>query len=423
MNVLVAVKDRDAADIIEAVARRLGHETCVAEGTDEAYEKFEECEIRLVATEVDLPEVDGFELCRKIRTKGTRPFAYIMILKDKEIRPLSLEMAEFGADAFISKPVDPEEISALMNAGERIVRLEKELKDALSEVREKNRDLEDALAELRATQAQMIQSEKMSSIGQLAAGIAHEINNPTGFVKTNLKTLREYFDDIFEVIKEYRGLITELSGNEKNEMGAGPISGKIDQIVSKEKEVDLDFLLEDIKDIFEDCKEGTDRIKKIVINLKEFAHPGDDELQRKDINQGIESTLSVIWNELKYKAQVIKELGDLPLVECYPQQLNQVFMNILINAVQAIKDHGEIRIRTRAVENFVEIEIKDTGIGIPEVNLKKIYDPFFTTKEVGKGTGLGLNVSYNIVKRHNGSIEVESEMGRGTAFRIKIPVK
>ena len=228
MNVLVAVKDRETADIIEAVARRLGHETYMAEGTEEAYEKFEKCEIRFVATEVGLPEVDGFELCRKIRTKGAKPFAYIVILKDRETRPLTIETTEPGADAFISKPVDPREISAFMNTGERIVRLEKELKDAFSHVKEKNRDLENALAELKATQAQMIQSEKMSSIGQLAAGIAHEINNPTGFVKTNLKTLSEYFDDIFEVIKEYRALISELADHEKNEKESGSISRKIE---------------------------------------------------------------------------------------------------------------------------------------------------------------------------------------------------
>jgi signal transduction histidine kinase len=346
-----------------------------------------------------------------------------MLLKEKGKKILRGEILEAGADSCVSKPVDPDEFKAQLNAGERIVRLEKELKEAFHNIKSKNEVLEKTLHELQTTQAQMLQSEKMSSIGQLAAGIAHEINNPTGFVSSNLKTLGDYLNDISELIKEYRLLVSVLVDVEKGEKIPDSVPTQLRKISAREEEIDLEFLIDDIKDIIEDCKEGTDRIKKIVVNLKEFAHPGEDELQRKDINQGIESTLSVVWNELKYKADVIKDLGELPSVKCYPQQLNQVFMNLLINGSQAIEGRGEIRIKTRAAEKYIEVEISDTGSGIPKENLGKIFDPFFTTKGVGKGTGLGLNVSYNIIKKHHGTLEVESEVGKGSLFRIRIPVE
>jgi two-component system NtrC family sensor kinase len=160
-----------------------------------------------------------------------------------------------------------------------------------------------------------------------------------------------------------------------------------------------------------------------VIDLKNFAHPGKAEFELADIIKNIESTLNVVWNELKYKATIHKDYGELPPVMCIPQQLNQVFMNILVNAAHAIKEKGDISIKTRRQDGHVEIAIRDTGCGIPTANISKVFDPFFTTKEVGKGTGLGLNVAYNIVKKHNGTIDVESQVGQGTTFIIKLPVE
>ncbi|MCK4485579.1 MAG: GHKL domain-containing protein [Desulfobacterales bacterium] len=186
--------------------------------------------------------------------------------------------------------------------------------------------------------------------------------------------------------------------------------------------MDIDFVLDDIPNLMKESQEGAERIKKIVIDLKDFAHPGDQELKYADINRSLDSTLNIVWNELKYKSTVTKDYGDLPQVRCYPQQLNQVFMNLLVNAAQAIEKQGEINIMTRALDGKVEIAISDTGSGIPEENLSRIFDPFFTTKEVGKGTGLGLNVAYNIIKKHKGAIDVESEVGKGTTFTIRIPV-
>lgn len=285
----------------------------------------------------------------------------------------------------------------------------------------KNQDLQDAYKRLKSTQSQILQQEKMASIGQLAAGVAHEINNPTGFVSSNLKTLGDYQKELFGIIEEYQALIAAL--NDKG-ITKDPevILEKIGRIRELEAKRDLDFIMEDIPHLIEESREGMERIKKIVIDLKDFAHPGKQELVHADLNKNLDSTLNIVWNELKYRAKVLKDFGDLPEIHCYPQQLNQVFMNILVNGAQAIENQGEIAISTRADNGHVEVRISDTGKGISEENLPRIFDPFFTTKEVGKGTGLGLHVAYNIVKKHKGSIQVESKVGKGTTFTIRLPV-
>jgi PAS domain S-box-containing protein len=276
--------------------------------------------------------------------------------------------------------------------------------------------------EKKRIEAQLLQSEKMASIGQLAAGVAHEINNPTGFVSSNLKTLFDYIKDIVDLSKEYRKLISKLK-QDSNGGTRDDVSKHMARITALEEEADVDFVLKDIIELIEESKEGIERIKKIVQDLKDFAHPGEDKPKFADINENMDSTVNVVWNELKYKADVSKDYGDLPHVQCYPQLLNQVFMNLLVNAAQSIEERGEIKIKTRTNNGYVEIKISDTGSGIPEKNLPRIFDPFFTTKEVGKGTGLGLNVAYNIIEKHNGKIDVISNEGKGTTFTIRIPVQ
>ena len=283
------------------------------------------------------------------------------------------------------------------------------------------KEVEKKAGKIKETQAQLMQQEKMASIGQLAAGIAHEINNPTGFVSSNLNSLSGYQQDIKDLVGHYRSLtedLKELAG--KGELPSS-IANQLDRISAIEKDAGIDFILDDISDLIRESWDGVDRIKNIVVDLKDFAHPSESKMQSADINKGIESTLNVVWNELKYKATVTKDLNPLPLVSCYPQQLNQVFMNILINAAQAIEDSGQITISTWAQNGFVTVRISDNGIGIPEENISRIFDPFFTTKEVGKGTGLGMNVAYNIIKKHKGRIDVESVLGKGTTFTVKIP--
>jgi two-component system NtrC family sensor kinase len=293
------------------------------------------------------------------------------------------------------------------------------LKRMAVELDSKNQTLQAAYKELKDTQALIIQQEKMASIGQLAAGVAHEINNPVGFISSNLMTLSEYLRDFFALVKDCRTLTAGLKADHPQ---LGSIDSQLKRIEERESAMDLPFVMDDTPKLLEECREGTNRIKKIVQDLKDFAHPGKQEVVYADINKNLESTLNIVWNELKYKAKVKKVYGDLPEVRCYPQQLNQVFMNLLVNAGQAIQKDGEITITTQARDGHVEIRISDTGTGIPEENLSRIFDPFFTTKEVGKGTGLGLNVAYNIVKKHKGSIQVESTVGKGTTFTVRLPL-
>jgi two-component system, NtrC family, sensor kinase len=272
--------------------------------------------------------------------------------------------------------------------------------------------------ERKLIEAQLRQSDKLASIGQLAAGVAHEINNPTGFVSSNLNTLSDYVQKYNGLIHEYHNLVNQLETNSNN----NSYRELFEKIKEQEESMDIAFMMDDITSLIQESLEGTIRIKKIVQDLKDFAHPGEDKPKYAGINRCVDSTLNIVWNEIKYKAQVKKEYGDLPDILCFPQQLNQVFANILVNAAQAITEHGEISIKTCLLEENIEIKISDTGSGIAKENIAKIFDPFFTTKDVGKGTGLGLNVAYNIIKKHSGKITVTSEKGYGTTFTILVPV-
>jgi signal transduction histidine kinase len=400
MKILIVEDDPVTQKLLEKIAGRQGYDTMPANNGKSAWEIVKKEKVDMVITAWMMPEMNGLQLCREIRQADLSRYVYVILLTSKSQAEDAVAVFDAGADDYIRKPFNPYELKARILAGKRIIELEDNQKKA---------------------NAQLLQSEKMASIGQLAAGIAHEINNPTAFVSSNLKTLTDYQNDINNLIKNYRKLVTDLKETDLEKLSSS-IEKQLEQIASIENEADIDFILEDIMDLISDCKEGTARIKKIVIDLKDFAHPGEDKIQFADINDGIETTLNVVWNELKYKATVNKELGKLPMVKCYPQQLNQVFMNLFVNAAQAIEKQGEISITTVADDGFVEIKIGDTGSGIDKENLSRVFDPFFTTKDVGKGTGLGLNVAYNIIKKHNGTIDVKSQVGKGTVFKIRMPV-
>ena len=264
---------------------------------------------------------------------------------------------------------------------------------------------------------QLTMADKMASIGQLASGVAHEINNPVGFVTSNLNSLDGYLSDLKELINLNSNLVSELK-----DVKLAPAVAKIKETIeSFARDNDLEFLLEDISEIMGDCKEGLDRIKKIVIDLKNFAHPGKEKPELININDGLESTLNVVSNELKYKATVTKELGETAPVMAVPQQINQVFLNILVNAAQAMDEMGEIKIKSWHDKTHTFVTISDTGCGISQENINKIFDPFFTTKKMGEGTGLGMNIAYNIIQKHKGTINIESTPGKGTTFTISLP--
>lgn len=271
--------------------------------------------------------------------------------------------------------------------------------------------------ELMESQTQLVQSEKMASIGQLSAGIAHEINNPVGFVMSNLGTLTDYVGTMKKLLVLYEKLVDEAK------KGKGVCSKKIiKEIEGVQKEEDLSYILNDVNQLLTESADGMNRIRGIIQSLKTFARTDEVEIKKADINKGLEATLKVVWNELKYKCQVHKKFGKIPRILCYPGQLNQVFMNLLVNAVQAIPERGDITIETELLDNNVIVRITDTGVGVSPDNIPRIFDPFFTTKREDKGTGLGLSVSLGIVEKHKGKMEVESYLGKGTAFTIYLPV-
>jgi signal transduction histidine kinase len=286
---------------------------------------------------------------------------------------------------------------------------------AEQELRKRYTELTELNVQLSDTKQQLVQSEKLASIGQLAAGVAHEINNPIGYVHSNIGALEKYLDDVFEMLSVYEAAEDAIGD-----------PATLDRVKALRKSLDIEFLREDIPQLMKESREGITRVKKIVQDLKDFSHVDSTaEYQWANLHQGIDSTLNIVANEIKYKAEVVKEYGELPEVECLPTQINQVVMNLCVNAAHAMNDgpRGKITIRSGCAGENVWIEIADTGSGIPPDILKKIFDPFFTTKPIGKGTGLGLSLSHGIIRQHNGTLDVESEVGKGTTFRITLPIK
>lgn len=270
----------------------------------------------------------------------------------------------------------------------------------------------DALNEgLEKAHSQLLQSEKMASVGQLAAGVAHEINNPIGFINSNLGSLKGQVEGLLAVLSAYERAEQILSGHAE----------LFDAIKQAKSAADLEFLREDIRSLIAESLEGVSRVKKIVEDLKDFSRVDSAEWNYSNPEQGLESTLNIVWNEIKYKAEVVKSYAGLPDIECIASQINQVFMNLLVNAAQAIEDRGTITLRTGYDEDKVWVEIEDTGKGIKPEHLNRIFEPFFTTKPVGQGTGLGLSLAYGIVQRHRGNLGVRSELGKGTVFRLTLP--
>ena len=268
------------------------------------------------------------------------------------------------------------------------------------------------IEKLQQAQAQLLQSEKMASIGQLAAGVAHEINNPVGFVNSNMTSLRGYVETLLNVIDGYDEVLARHGTNAET----------VTALAQLKRQADLDYLKEDVTELVKESMDGLKRVKDIVQSLKDFSHVGETDWQMADLHHGLDSTLTIANNSFKYKATVEKHYGKLPEIKCLASQLNQVFMNLIVNASHAIQESGVITIGTGIENDWVWVKISDTGAGIAPENLSRIFEPFFTTKPIGQGTGLGLSLSYNIVNKHGGRIEVESEVGRGTTFTVHLPI-
>lgn len=280
-------------------------------------------------------------------------------------------------------------------------------------VREKN-EQQKLIAKLNEAQIQLAQQEKMASIGQLAAGVAHEINNPVGYVNSNINSMETYIKDLFSLIELYEKLEAQVPSD----------SALVAEVKTLKEDMDYEFIVDDVNDLISESKEGVVRVRQIVKDLKDFSHVDQADWQNADLVKGIESTLNIVQNDIKYKAEIIKEYQEIPNVECVSSQINQIVMNLLVNAGHAIETRGKITIRTYPKgDDMVCVEVEDTGKGIAQENLTKIFDPFFTTKPVGTGTGLGLSLSYSIAEKHGGELSVASEVGKGTTFTLTLPIK
>lgn len=331
------------------------------------------------------------------------------VLARLELVSESLRKTEIGEGGFVVPVRGQDEIGAMARAVEQFQEDRRQLALANAALLVEKARQEELIRKLAQAHSQLLQSEKLASIGQLAAGVAHEINNPVAFVNSNLGTLQGYVEDLFKTLAAY----------EQSEKEMSPATQKA--MRDLKQQIDIVYLREDMSSLLAESMSGLQRVKRIVQDLRNFSHVDATDKQWANLEAGLDSTLNVVWSALKDKVEVQKEYGAIPEIECIPSQINQVFMNLLINAGQAIEGRGVVTLRTGYDSTHIWVDVQDTGGGIPPENLDRIFDPFFTTKPVGTGTGLGLSIAYGIVSRHGGRIEVNSEPGKGATFRVLLP--
>ena len=341
--------------------------------------------------------------------------AFMSKMINKPLMDLVSGVQEFGKGNFDYKLKDSgfEEIDKLVDAYNHMSSQLLDLYESLEKkVEERTKELEQANQKLKETQTMMVHSEKMRSLGELVAGIAHEINNPINFIYGNIMILDNYQKDLLALIDKY--------STQEGTMNPDAVK----EISDFKQTIDLDFLKDDIADLIRSCLEGVERTKNIILDLKNFSRMDEMVFSECNIPKEIDTTLNILNNKIKNRIVVHKDYEEnLPKIEAYGGQINQVFMNILDNAQGAIKGTGDIFITAKKEGENIKIEFRDTGCGIKKENLNKIFEPFFTTKPVGQGTGLGMAISYKVIKNHKGNITISSEEGKGTKFTITLPIK
>ncbi len=337
----------------------------------------------------------------------------IILLSNRIVEPIELlvlgmKKIRTGKNEQIPSIDSPYEIEYLVHSFNEMARNIAQAREALEL---KVKELRSANSEIKEAQGVLVQSAKMVSLGQLVAGVAHELNNPIGFISSNMHHLSEYVESVRRLVSAYQSFRSQLPETAK------------ETIARLEKELEIDFILQDMIDLTRSCVDGANRTKEIVLGLRSFSRMDEATFRASNLHDGIRSTIKLLVSEFKDRIEVHEEFSALPDVECNPSQINQVFMNLLSNAAQAIEGRGQIWIRTRLEGDQVRIEVEDTGAGMPEEVRKRVFDPFFSTKTVGKGTGLGLSIAYGLIEKHHGKIEVVSEVGKGTRFTIWLPLK
>jgi two-component system, NtrC family, sensor kinase len=395
MKILIADDDAVSRRLLQTYLQKWGYEVTAARDGAEAWRLFEAGLFPMVITDWMMPEMDGSGLLRRIRASQRPGYVYAILLTAKSQKEDLVEGMEAGADDFLTKPFDRDELRVRLRAGERIIRLEHHL---------------------RETQAALVQTGQLASLGRLAAGVAHEINNPIAFVMNNLAVLRRDVQAALGVLAKYGEGRPALSQSEPD-LAA--------EVARLEEEMDLPYLRENLGRMFDSTADGLRRIRAIVQNLRDFARLDEAEYKEVDLNSALQSTLAALRHELDEKAiRVQTGLQELPPVACQPGKINQLLFNILLNAIQASGREGLIEVRTRPDrDDAVVLEIEDHGAGIKPEHLPHIFEPFFTTKPVGGGTGLGLSVSYGIVRDHGGDLAVETAVDRGSLFRARLPLR
>jgi two-component system, NtrC family, sensor kinase len=374
----------------------------------EAFAHLSETEFALVITDMLLPGLSGVELLRKIIENY--PYTAVIMVSGVNNPQRALDAVRLGAFDYLIKPCDLDVLELTVERALERRALILNARQYKLDLEARNRELAEGKAALERLQAQIVHSEKMASLGQLAAGIAHELNNPVGFIYGNMDILNTCLTELKELLNFYDKVDLPIE-----------IKSQADAI---KKRIDYETTIEDLNLIIGDCRDGAQRIRDIVQNLRTFSRLDEAEFKKTDIHEGIDSTIRLLSRY--YSADnisLIRDYGELPLVDAFAGQLNQVWMNLLVNAAQAVSAKGgEVRITTRAYEETVVVCVEDTGSGISPEHLNRIFDPFFTTKPVGEGTGLGLSISFGIIKRHNGTIEVKSRLDEGTAFIVTLPI-
>ena len=399
----------DSAVVRRSLAKALStdYECFVAASVLEAFDLLKTTEFALVITDIIMPGLSGTELLRKVIS--TYPQTAVIVVSGVDRPQRALDAIRLGAFDYLIKPYDNDVLQLTVNRALERRSLLIDAKRYKADLEARNEELIRGKQQLQRLQAQIVQNEKMASIGQLAAGIAHELNNPVGFLYGNLDLLESCINDLTRVVRFYDSARLDPE----------------DAAAAEElkKQVGYERTVADLDSIIADCREGAERVRDIVQNLRTFSRLDEAELKRTDIHEGIDSTIRILSRYFSVgNVQLVREYGDLPLVEAFAAKLNQVWMNLLANAAQAIgSSNGTVTIKTWSEEDRVFVAVSDTGCGIDSAALGRIFDPFFTTKSVGDGTGLGLSISFGIIEDHGGSIHVESQPGNGTTFTVELP--
>lgn len=391
MQILIADDEAVSRRMLESFLQQWGYEVLLARDGEEAWHLFEQNNAPIVVTDWMMPQVDGLELIRRIRSVPRPGYVFAILLTARSQKEDLVEGMEAGADDFLTKPFDRDELRTRLRAAERVIQLEQHLA-------EQNRALREA-------QSALVQSEKLASLGRLAAGVAHEINNPIAYVTNNLTVLRRDMQSALEALDAHR-------------------RGDTAEASRLEDEADLGYFRDTFARTCDKTLEGLQRVRDIVRNLRDFARLDEGEFKDVDLNDALGSTLEIIRHELKSKEiRLVTEFEPLPAVLCHPGKINQVFLNLLVNAIQACDPGGTVIVCTHADAASVVTEVRDNGHGIKPEHRSRLFEPFFTTKPIGEGTGLGLSMSFGIVRDHGGTIDVESEVGRGSLFRVRLPLR